>query len=387
MLDRVVVRFDELDVYAGEAKVSSVRELESGWVVGISFSGAMIAVDELLNLRVIKGFTENGQPAPSWSVPGQETFKVLVAELALRLEDTTRDLQRLENDLPWHVIHGGDPSPARTALMATLRSGISAEIVQSMEEIDRAIRSAPPAHNASLREYSRRHLHNYFMTAPAAHRAYLKPFGYPGDYEVMRFLYERPFEGTNLFAKAMSLAVDQCAASRAVRSRKELVKRRLMERLENRQRPLHVLAIASGPAQELVELLREMPELPVPLEVLLFDQDKSALAYAYRRLQPLQEARPEVKIVYLHESIKRLLRDHTLFDGFGEFDVVYSAGLFDYLRTPTAVRLARDLYSRVSPGGVSASDTATFLQVQVQPFANLDSLDAVGVLVPKKPRR
>ena len=61
--------------------------------------------------------------------------------------------------------------------------------------------------------------------------------------------------------------------------------------------------------------------------------------------------RPEVKIVYLHESIKRLLRDHTLFDGFGEFDVVYSAGLFDYLRTPTAVQLARDLYSRVSPGG------------------------------------
>jgi len=34
-----------------------------------------------------------------------------------------------------------------------------------------------------------------------------------------------------------------------------------------------------------------------------------------------------------------------------------------------------------------ATDTAVFLQVQVQPFANLGSLDAVGVLVPKKPRR
>ena len=42
---------------------------------------------------------------------------------------------------------------------------------------------------------------------------------------------------------------------------------------------------------------------------------------------------------------------------------------------------------RVSPAGVSASDTATFLQVQLQPFANLGSLDAVAVLVPKKPRR
>jgi len=34
-----------------------------------------------------------------------------------------------------------------------------------------------------------------------------------------------------------------------------------------------------------------------------------------------------------------------------------------------------------------ATDTAVFLQVQVQPFANLGSLDAVAVLVPKKSRR
>ena len=40
---------------------------------------------------------------------------------------------------------------------------------------------------------------------------------------------------------------------------------------------------------------------------------------------------------------------------------------------------------RVSSKG--AFDTATFLQVQVLPFANLGSLDAVAVLVPKNPRR
>lgn len=50
-----------------------------------------------------------------------------------------------------------------------------------------------------------------------------------------------------------------------------------------------------------------------------------------------------------------------------------------------------DLYPYGIPIGrvssVGATDTATFLQVQVQPYANLGSLDAVGVLVPKKPRR
>jgi len=51
----------------------------------------------------------------------------------------------------------------------------------------------------------------------------------------------------------------------------------------------------------------------------------------------------------------------------------------------------RDLYPYGIPIGrvssVGVTDTATFLQVQVQPFANLGSLDAVGVLVPKKQNR
>jgi rod shape-determining protein MreC len=50
-----------------------------------------------------------------------------------------------------------------------------------------------------------------------------------------------------------------------------------------------------------------------------------------------------------------------------------------------------DLYPYGIPIGrvahVGATDTATFLQVQVQPFANLGSLDAVGVLVSTKHRK
>jgi cell shape-determining protein MreC len=50
-----------------------------------------------------------------------------------------------------------------------------------------------------------------------------------------------------------------------------------------------------------------------------------------------------------------------------------------------------DLYPYGIPIGrvssVGATDTATFLQVQVQPYANLGSLDAVAVLVPKKQHR
>lgn len=50
-----------------------------------------------------------------------------------------------------------------------------------------------------------------------------------------------------------------------------------------------------------------------------------------------------------------------------------------------------DLYPYGIPIGrvasVGATDTAPFLQVQVQPYANMGSLDAVAALIPKKQRR
>ena len=83
----------------------------------------------------------------------------------------------------------------------------------------------PPGEINQLKQFSLRQVQKYLMQSPCLHRALHKPFGYPGDYEVMRFIYERPFEGTSLFAKALSLVFDQGRAARAVWYRKELVKR------------------------------------------------------------------------------------------------------------------------------------------------------------------
>jgi extracellular factor (EF) 3-hydroxypalmitic acid methyl ester biosynthesis protein len=346
------VRFDSHVSYSGEAHVGSVREIDGATIVGVSFEGRLVSIDEVLELRAIKTFIGQRAGRPAWRVSGHERFKMLVSELRLSFEDAERQLRTMETELPWHVVHG-ESTPARDELVRTIRAHIAVSMVGAIEEIDRVVRTIPVEDMPAIREYSRRYLDDFFLQAPAARRAYQKPFGYPGDYEVMRFLYERPFEGSTLFAKTMSLVVDEMAASRAVRCRKDLIKKRLKARLQLRASPLRVLAIAGGTAQELCELLSETPRLPAPLHVVLFDQDKGALAYAYRRLQPMTDGRggPPIRITYLHESIKRLLRDRMLFDEFGKFDLIYSAGLFDYLRVPTAIQLARDFYFRLDTGG------------------------------------
>ena len=351
-LVNLVVAFDEEEPYRGDARVGSLREAQGTTIVGVSFEGPLLPIDAMLDLRSIRNYAVGGVvPAGPWRVPGNDRFKVLISELRLYLEDAEQHLPRLEKELPWHALH--DPaSPSRKPLMDTLKNTFVADVVRATVEIDAAVRTAPPTQLQPLLQWSRRQLHHFFMQSPSMARCANKPFGYPGDYEVMRFLYEKPFEGPTLFAKAISLAFDETCAPRAVRFRKDLVKRKILEMIEARRRPLRILAVASGPAQELVELLQETTDLP-PLELVLFDQDKGALACAYRRLQPIIDEKHagKVKMLYLHDSIKRLLRDADLFSGFGRFDMIYSVGLFDYLRPHTAVNLARNLENRLADGG------------------------------------
>jgi hypothetical protein len=359
-IDQLTVAFDDVEAYRGSARVSSIRREDGAVIVGASFVDSLMAIDDVLHLRDVKGWREQypetfGLGACAWHVPGHERFKALVSELRLFLEDSQQHLGKLETALPWHVLHGESESPARAALVEKLREQFVPEVVRYTEQIDAAVRLASAEEAQALKEYSIRNLHEYFMQSPWMRRALHKPLGYPGDYVVMRYFYERPFEGTTLFAKAINLAGASCKGAKAVRSRKNMIKGRLRSLVdaEGSYRPLSILSIAAGPAQEVFELLSELSEVRFPIEVVLFDQDKEALNYAYSRLKPLVQKRfpGMVHITYVHDSIRHLLTDGTIFGNPFRFDVVFSCGLFDYLQFPTAVALCKNLAANVAAGG------------------------------------
>ena len=112
--------------------------------------------------------------------------------------------------------------------------------------------------------------------------------------------------------------------------------------------------MAAGPAQEIYELLTGVDDLGGRLNVVLFDQERQALDYAYGRLQRVVESRwpHQVKIFYRYDTIKRLLREPDIFEDCGPFDFIFACGLFDYLNFATAARLCANLerrWSRAAP--------------------------------------
>lgn len=366
--------------HSAEARVAVVRDADDNRLTGLALLGSPLDVDGLMQLRDLRRWQPSDGADLSlgqadWHVGGHEQFRAAVGTFRLFLEDARQQFAALERAMPWSVIHGEGPPPdnrsavhyqprpgwlaetnqARAALVDRLLGEFVPQVLGHFATIDEAMRLASADDNARLKRFSLRHLHDLLMPAPLLHRAWSKPLGYPGDFECMNYMYFRPFEGQDLYAKALHLAACASLPAAAVRARKDLVKAEILAALQRApaDRPLRVASIAAGPSQELFELLAEAEELPHPLEIVLFDQDKVALAFAKRRLAPLVERHGprRVKLVVLHDSIRRLLHDPSLFANLGPFDVLFSSGLFDYLRRELAAQLVGNFYSHLAPGG------------------------------------
>lgn len=165
--------------------------------------------------------------------------------------------------------------------------------------------------------------------------AWRKPHGYAGDFEVIDRMY------TLHAAKDPRL---ECwdrywhgsAAATAVRNRKSYYKS-LLDLHYARRGSLRLLDVASGSGRALFEWLCENPDADVRFDCL--EQDPNAIAYASRL-----NARFGDRIRFTQGNALR-------WRAAGSYDLVWSAGLFDYLSDRVFVALLGRLLAAVAPGG------------------------------------
>lgn len=207
------------------------------------------------------------------------------------------------------------------------------------------------------REYFQKML-NEFLTASALfNRAYTKPLGYAGDYEMMNIVYRNGFEGKDLFSQVMNKIDCEGSAGRAVRNRREYLSRKIASVYQSipEDKPCKIVSIACGPCVEMADFLvgiREMKK-PVKLDFIAMDQDENALDNASQRLFPLIEGIEGIRIRITRDNIKDLIlgRNQKGNDHYSGADLIYTAGLCDYLSNNAVNRLVRELYRFLKPGG------------------------------------
>ncbi len=211
------------------------------------------------------------------------------------------------------------------------------------------------------RAYARRELLPLVYDCPIHSRAYDKPLGYAGDYRLMLLLATDQLEGNGIFGRFLHHATQNYTLGRAVRSR-ELCMREAARTALAEGRPVRIAALACGPAIELQNLIRDLDALDHPVELVLIDQDEQTMQYCHEALSRAILAKPgplasRIRLNCLHLSVLQILKPQGdderrfLATNLEGVDLIYSAGLYDYLPDAIARRLTRRLYSLLGPGG------------------------------------
>ena len=178
---------------------------------------------------------------------------------------------------------------------------------------------------------------------PFTYRAFAKPRGYAGDAVMMDYIYGLGEAGSAArnatpLGRAIFQYMDTRPSAKAVRYRRRLIAA-LIDRVAERQ-DARVLAVAAGHLRE-VESSRAMQHGNVQ-EFVAFDQDESSLAVVARDYARLG-------VQTMAGSVRQILSGKAKL---GQYDLVYAAGLFDYLGDAAAAALTCRMFDMTRPGGL-----------------------------------
>jgi extracellular factor (EF) 3-hydroxypalmitic acid methyl ester biosynthesis protein len=274
---------------------------------------------------------------------------------------------------------------------------ILARMEAASQELGRIVGPLPAERHPACRAFVRKHLLPLLIESPLLRRTYEKPLGYAGDYEMMNMLYRSHGEGPSLFAKALNVYGARTPAAQANINRVAYLGSLIRAAVSTSgARRVRVASVGCGPAREIQALLEQSPELGPRLDVSLIDQENHAITYCERTLGPLA-AQTDARLHLIRESVRRLLMTRQLSTTLGRCDLIYSAGLFDYLSLRSFQALLGALYDALSRGGLLAvgniashNPTKWFMEYCLDWFLihrSRDELLALGAQLEPSPAR
>lgn len=226
------------------------------------------------------------------------------------------------------------------------------------QRFEEAAKSVDPDLRLAHANYVKRLLHPLVLCSPFMYRSFQKPLGYAGDYEMVNMMMTERFRGDTSFAKILNSYFLSTPPVVAHRNRVTYLTQMLVDetcRVSMEGRRACIFNLGCGPALEIQEFLAES-ELSNHAEFSLFDFNDETIAHVSAKLQELRaKSRRSTSIECVKKSVMQLLKEANGPESEHSrpvYDVVYCAGLFDYLTGPVCQRLMTLFYEMLAPGGL-----------------------------------
>jgi extracellular factor (EF) 3-hydroxypalmitic acid methyl ester biosynthesis protein len=293
-----------------------------------------------------------------------DEFKVLVADVQSYLTSVRHWLEELEFGLKNQI----DRAKFENEILNAVAPKIISTFNGRHGRFEEIIYALPPEARGAHQNFVRRHWHKLFLGAPFAHRTYHKPIGYAGDYEMMNMIHRNQPEGNSLYEKLIHLLLVSQWPAKSVRNRITHLGENIHNetaRIARAGKMARLLNIGCGPAWEVQEFLKTTP-LSNQADFTLIDFNEETLLHAGKKLvdakrQFSRSTQIRTQQISVYELLKRTQRHGNATE---KFDLIYCAGLFDYLAPHTCHALLELWYDSLSPGGLlliaNMTDTKPF---------------------------
>jgi extracellular factor (EF) 3-hydroxypalmitic acid methyl ester biosynthesis protein len=189
----------------------------------------------------------------------------------------------------------------------------------------------------------------YFMRSRFAERAYFKPKGYAGDFLMMEHIYAGIAKGEGKLGEIVDAFCLQRPGSLAIRGRRILLGNQLKQlsgAIAARGGAIRIMNLACGPNRELFDFLADC-DYTETIEALCIDIDSDALQYTNQHVN-----------IFPHRASIRLMSENVIKWALGRtthhiepLDIIYSAGLCDYLDPRLFRALITRCHQHLKPGG------------------------------------
>jgi hypothetical protein len=338
-----------LTIFESAAKVCRREDSVFGATVALRFVDNYLEVNKLLSRNTQAQIAANVQhDVPAGSLVSPD-YRLFCAD-ALSTLRSYRDILASTKSIASQSDCDFDPDSCYDACEARLLQQWRG-LWHTGNDLVRGIVNDPEILGAT-KEFTERVLTPELCLGPIWERAYFKPLGYPGDFEVMNYLYAWQREGADTYAALMHRLGLECAE--CVVTRMHVVQKKIAETVAARRaRPARIMSLGCGPAREIELYLSAKPELTGAVDFLLVDQEKKALLQASERSYPhLIRWGGRAELQCLNMSFTEILRSGSDLDRVAPQDLIYSVGLLDYLNDRRAASLARRLYNSLAPGGL-----------------------------------
>lgn len=345
-------------LYHGKAVVSNLLNtgivlvceatLEDGWVE-VDFLSTVSGKGDLT--------TQFGAFMQEWRSANQvqDPFKLVVADMVNMFSGLQHWMTGVDVGIRTTVTRSREE--LEKEIFSSMQEQAVAEVMPSWERLESVAKEVSEAEVALHKAYLRRELHPLVLCSPFIYRTYTKPLGYAGDYEMVNMMLRNPYEGSSAFAKLLNFALLHTEPVVAHRNRIDYLVEMLRQetRKRVRQGKTRVFNLACGPAVEVGRFLRNHEESDLT-EFDLLDFNLETLEFTRERLtEARMSVGRETQLRFFQRSVNQILR--TAAQGGGDeelddYDIVYCAGLFDYLSQRVCQRLVELFCRMAKPGGL-----------------------------------